>query len=343
MGYAPDSWDALREHLKGRGFSEGELLEGGPPRRRRDSGLYDRFRHRAVDPHSRRARARRRLRLAHAAGGGRRRADGDSESPKYLNTPQTPIFDKGAILFGLDRAAEQHPPRRRGGHRGRLYGRHCRPSARQRQRRRQHGHGAHGATARPAAPAHGEHRPRLRPRHAPDRRRASAATWSPSGLGVQMRVMKLPKGRDPDEIIRADPEGWRRLVIEAEAPKAFSAAAHPVDADGARPADVQARRSAGAGDEERVDLVEGRGDVPGAAHPLPASARAGAGAGRGAVRRTENRQVFEAWRAAAPERRLWRRRCRRSCARIWSTCIGRDLPPYDPAQAEKALQTVRSA
>ena len=56
-------------------------------------------------------------------------------------------------------------------------------------------------------------------------------------MGVQVRVMKLPKGRDPDEIIRADPDAWRRFVVEAEAPKAFVQRRHPVDADGARPAD----------------------------------------------------------------------------------------------------------
>ena len=49
LGYAPDSWDALREHLKGRGFGEGELLKAGLLVEG-EKGPYDRFRQRATIP-----------------------------------------------------------------------------------------------------------------------------------------------------------------------------------------------------------------------------------------------------------------------------------------------------
>ena len=49
LGYAPDSWDALREHLKGRGFSDGELLSAGLVVEG-DRGIYDRFRRRVTIP-----------------------------------------------------------------------------------------------------------------------------------------------------------------------------------------------------------------------------------------------------------------------------------------------------
>ncbi|MGD0766512.1 MAG: DNA primase, partial [Dehalococcoidia bacterium] len=103
IGYAPDSWDALREHLKGRGFSEAELVKAGLLVEG-ERGLYDRFRHRLVVPIS--------DERGRTVGFGSRilpseaSTSADSDGPKYLNTPQTPIFDKGAVLYALDRALE---------------------------------------------------------------------------------------------------------------------------------------------------------------------------------------------------------------------------------------------
>jgi len=100
LGYSPDSWDALRSHLVGRGFSEEELLATGLLVES-DRGGYDRFRHRLMFP-IRDERGR-------VVGFGARKLDGDSadSSPaKYMNTPQTPMFDKGALLYGMDRAKE---------------------------------------------------------------------------------------------------------------------------------------------------------------------------------------------------------------------------------------------
>ncbi len=94
LGYAPDGWNGLIDHLVTRGFSEADLIEAGLAIAG-DRGAYDRFRARLMFPTR---DARRRL----IGFGARAMRPGDE--PKYLNTPQTPLFEKSANLYGLDRA-----------------------------------------------------------------------------------------------------------------------------------------------------------------------------------------------------------------------------------------------
>ncbi len=96
LGYAPDGWDNLRSYLEGRGFSEAEQLEAGLLTAGEQGSPYDRFRRRLIFP-IRDDRGR-------AVGFGGRALD--DAKPKYLNTPQTPLFDKSNVLFLLDRAKE---------------------------------------------------------------------------------------------------------------------------------------------------------------------------------------------------------------------------------------------
>lgn len=94
LGFAPDSWDALLNFMASRGF-DGELLhESGLAQQRDSGGFYDRFRNRLMFPI--------RDREGSTVGFGAR-AIGDA-IPKYLNSPQTPIFDKSAVIYGLDLA-----------------------------------------------------------------------------------------------------------------------------------------------------------------------------------------------------------------------------------------------
>jgi len=95
VGYAPDSWEAATEHFKARGYSEADLIAAGLVSERESGGVYDRFRGRIVLP-IRDERGR-------MCGFGARTLDPEG-LPKYLNSPQTEVFDKGKILFGLDRA-----------------------------------------------------------------------------------------------------------------------------------------------------------------------------------------------------------------------------------------------
>ena len=97
LGYAASSWDDLFATLVAKGWTPSQLEEAGVVvPRAQGGGCYDRFRHRVICP----------IRDVHrnvAAFGGRVL---DDTLPKYLNSPETPIFSKGRYLFGLDRARE---------------------------------------------------------------------------------------------------------------------------------------------------------------------------------------------------------------------------------------------
>jgi DNA primase len=98
LGYAPDG-DRLATYLREQGYTPREIVEAGLARERepeRGGGLYDYFRNRLIFPI-------RDIRGQPIGFGGRELGGGH---PKYLNTPQTPLFDKSATLFGLDLARE---------------------------------------------------------------------------------------------------------------------------------------------------------------------------------------------------------------------------------------------
>ena len=95
VGYAPKSWDALTAHLRGRGFSGEELLSGGLVSSGQ-RGPIDRFRGRLVWP----------IRdiKGDVIGFGARRLHDDDNGPKYLNTPDSPLYKKSQVLYGIDLA-----------------------------------------------------------------------------------------------------------------------------------------------------------------------------------------------------------------------------------------------
>lgn len=97
IGYAPEAWDALKRHLGERGVSESVQIEYGLLIHREDSGRrYDRFRDRVIFPI-------RDIKGRTIAFGGR--VMGDAK-PKYLNSPETPVFHKGRELYGLYEARQ---------------------------------------------------------------------------------------------------------------------------------------------------------------------------------------------------------------------------------------------
>jgi DNA primase len=97
LGYAPDSWDTTMNHLVERGYQVEDIEQAGMISTRDSGGYYDRFRHRLMFP-IRDVRGR-------MAGFGARVLDPEGV-PKYLNSPQTPLFDKGRLLYGLDKARQ---------------------------------------------------------------------------------------------------------------------------------------------------------------------------------------------------------------------------------------------
>lgn len=99
IGYSPSSWDALTRHLRSKGFTDQEIEIAGLATRG-NRGLYDRFRGRLMWPI-------RDITGATIGFGARRLNDDDKDSPKYLNTPETPIYHKSQVLYGLDLAKKE--------------------------------------------------------------------------------------------------------------------------------------------------------------------------------------------------------------------------------------------
>ncbi|WP_426998748.1 DNA primase [Pseudarthrobacter sp. N5] len=95
VGYAPQGWDALLKHLRGKGFTDPELkLTGMFSEGNR--GIYDRFRGRLIWP----------IRdiAGDTIGFGARKLYEDDQGPKYLNTPETTLYKKSQVLYGIDLA-----------------------------------------------------------------------------------------------------------------------------------------------------------------------------------------------------------------------------------------------
>ncbi len=95
VGFAPKSFDALSTHLKTLGYTEEELLAAGLVGQG-DRGIYDRFRGRLVWPI--------RDTTGQTLGFGARKLLDDDQGPKYLNTPETAVYHKSQVLYGLDLA-----------------------------------------------------------------------------------------------------------------------------------------------------------------------------------------------------------------------------------------------
>jgi DNA primase len=95
VGFAPKGWDSLLLHLRQLGFKDDELLAGGLMSQGQ-RGIYDRFRGRLVWPI--------RDLAGDVVGFGARKLFDDDDGPKYLNTPETPLYKKSQVLYGVDLA-----------------------------------------------------------------------------------------------------------------------------------------------------------------------------------------------------------------------------------------------
>ena len=99
-GWAPNSYDALLTHLVAKGFAVQEAVEAGLARKKEGGGAYDYFRGRVTWP------------IFDSAGrvigfGARRVLDEDKIEAKYINTPETPLYKKSRVLFGLNLAKDE--------------------------------------------------------------------------------------------------------------------------------------------------------------------------------------------------------------------------------------------
>jgi DNA primase len=227
LGYALDSWRALSDHLVSRGYQRDDLLAAGLIIVRDDGRHYDRFRGRLIIP-IRDERGR-------VVGFGGRTLDAQGV-PKYLNSPQTLLFDKSRTLYGLDMAkgairaagyaiivegymdvlqAHQHGRANIVAQMGtalteaqlKLLSRFTRtfvlaldPDTAGDQ-----------ATLRGLAVA----RETLARRAVPVPTARGRVRYE-SQLEADLRIMTLPAGQDPDDVIRTNPALWQQLIDRAE-------------------------------------------------------------------------------------------------------------------------------
>jgi DNA primase len=226
LGYALESWDALHNQLLQKGFSNEELIDAGLLVQREDGRVFDRFRNRVLIPiHDGKGRP--------IGFGARALKEGDE--PKYLNSPQTALFDKSRTLFALHAARQAIRDHKVAviveGYMDALAA---------------HQHGFHNVVAS-LGTALTEHQFRqlqkLAPRIVlaldPDTAginamlrgldvaretldRESAPIFNPRGLisfsskmQIDIRVLTVPDGKDPDELMEEDPNIWRTLVDNA--------------------------------------------------------------------------------------------------------------------------------
>lgn len=98
-GFAPDGWDTLVKHLRQRGFSGLEMTNAGLAKEARSGNLIDRFRRRLVWPI--------RDLAGDVIGFGARKLFDDDDGPKYLNTPETMLYKKSHVLYGIDHAKRE--------------------------------------------------------------------------------------------------------------------------------------------------------------------------------------------------------------------------------------------
>ncbi len=228
IGYSPPSWEATRDQLRERGYSDDELLAAGLLVEG-EKGLHDRFRGRLMFP-IRDVRGR-------FVGFGARALD--ESMPKYLNTPQAALFDKGGMLYALERAQDGI---RREGHAVIVEGYMDAIAAHQRgfdnvvatmgtslterqvrllkRQTRSIVLALDADAAGSEAALRGHEVVQEALKQSDDRETVPVVTWRglvryQDAVSVDVRVAVLPESRDPDDVIRSDPEVWRELIASA--------------------------------------------------------------------------------------------------------------------------------
>jgi DNA primase len=233
LGYAPNSWDALLHHLESRGFSAADAVAAGIAIEG-DRGAYDRFRHRLMFP-IRDDRGR-------VAGFGGRLLPGDAlgasgdNQPKYVNTSQSPIFDKGALLYALDLAKDAIRNEGRAvivegymdviaahehGFTNVIASMGTALTERQVSLLKRHTKNLVLALDADAAGSDATVRGVQVVADAVDHETIPVANWRgvikhQETLAADIGVLTMPEGRDPDDVIRNDAASWPQLVNDAK-------------------------------------------------------------------------------------------------------------------------------
>lgn len=223
LGLSPKGWEILKNHLRDRGYAEADMLQAGLLVSREEGGTYDRFRERLMFP-IRDAKGR------HIGFGARSL---DDSLPKYLNSPQSPVFDKSGVLYALDAAQEGV---RASGQAVIVEGYMDALQAHQSGFTNVVTAMGTSLTERQVGLLKGlaiQFLLALDPDAAGEEatRRSLEGAWNifqrvgvaAAGVGVlhpkeelpDLRIISLPSGKDPDELIRQEPEEWLRRVAAA--------------------------------------------------------------------------------------------------------------------------------
>ena len=228
IGFALDSWDACRTHFTAQGYSEQELLEAGLMTENPDKGTrYDRFRNRLMIPIKDGD--------GRIVGFGARTLEKDG-IPKYLNSPQTPLFDKSHILFGLAGAKREIRDARQvvivegymdvmqawqAGFRNVVAQMGTALTEPQLRRLKKYTKRFIIALDADAAGVKATMRSLQVARETLDREDdvrfdARGLLQHEGRLQADIRIVTLPEGKDPDNIIQETPEKWPQLVEQAK-------------------------------------------------------------------------------------------------------------------------------
>jgi DNA primase len=215
VGFAPNSWNATLDYMRTLGYSDDMVIEVGLARRHESGRVYDYFRNRLMIP-IRDERGR-------VIGFGARALD-PNDNPKYLNSPQTPLFDKSRTLYALDFA------------RGAIRDEETAVIVEGYMDAIQaHQAGFNNVVAQMGTALTEAQLKQIAPRWAKkiilaldsdaagqnatlrslEVARATLQADYTGKLSVDMRVLHIPDAKDPDDLIREAPEQWASLVSAA--------------------------------------------------------------------------------------------------------------------------------
>lgn len=225
LGFSPDSWEALKNFLVGKGYEEKELLKAGLIIEKEGGGSYDRFRNRLMFPiYDIQGRV---------TGFGARALD--ESLPKYINSPQTSIFDKSSSLYAIDKAssairqknliiivegymdaiaAHQH------GFQNVVASMGTSLTEKQVDVAKRLSKNIALALDADAAGEEATLRSAEMLAQSLDKKVIPVPTWSglvkyENIIDTEIKVIPLPRGKDPDEVIGEDPTLWQNLVEQA--------------------------------------------------------------------------------------------------------------------------------
>ncbi len=248
LGFALNSWEACRTHFNDQGYGDDELLKVGLLTENPERGTrYDRFRNRLMIP----------IRDVdnRVVGFGARTLEKDG-IPKYLNSPQTQLFDKGRLLFGLDMAkrairearevviVEGYMDVMQGwqvGHRNMVAQMGTALTGDQLRLLKRYTKRFVLALDADAAGAKATMRSLQVARDTLDREYetrfdARGLVQHEGRLQADIHVVTLPEGNDPDKILRTDPEQWPKLLAQSKPVVSYviSVATEGLDLDDAK-------------------------------------------------------------------------------------------------------------